>query len=155
MPWRPAEYITVSAGIRLPLASVAIAPSGRASTAVTVSPNRKVTARSRRWYLSASTTSRSQNSSILSRCSMTVTLVPRAANMDAYSMPMTPAPATIIERGMRSSSSTPSESMIVAPVELDAGGPRGLGPGRDDDLLGGDRAAAAVGVVDLHRLRRR
>lgn len=47
-PCRPAEYMTVSAGIRFPLASDAIAPSGRASTAATVSPNRNVTARSRR-----------------------------------------------------------------------------------------------------------
>ena len=76
-----------------------MAPSGLASTEATVSPNRKVTARSRRWYFSASTTSMSQNSSIRSRCSTTVTLVPRAANMDAYSMPITPAPATTMDRG--------------------------------------------------------
>ncbi len=103
--------MTVSAGIRLPLRRLAIAPSGSASTDSTVSPNRNVTARSRRWYLSASTTSRSQNSSIRSRCSMTVTLVPRAANMDAYSMPITPAPATIMDRGTCSRCSTPSESI--------------------------------------------
>ena len=36
-----------------------MAPSGRASTEDTVPPNRNVTARSRRWYLSASTTSTS------------------------------------------------------------------------------------------------
>ena len=80
-----------------------MAPSGLASTESTVSPNLKLTARSRRWYLSASTTSSSQNSSIRSRCSTTVTLVPSAANMDAYSIPMTPAPATTIVRGTRSS----------------------------------------------------
>ena len=90
-----------------------MAPSGRASTEDTVSPNRKVTARSRRWYLSASTTSTSQNSSIRSRCSTTVTLVPSAANMDAYSIPITPAPATTIERGTFSRWTIPSESITV------------------------------------------
>ncbi len=105
--------MTVSAGIFLPLARVAMAPSGRASTETTVSPNRNVTARSRRWYLSASTTSTSQNSSIRSRCSTTVTLVPRAANMDAYSMPITPAPATTIERGTFSRWTIVSESITV------------------------------------------
>ncbi len=48
MPWRPAEYSTVSASIFLPLRSTVIAPSGRASTEATVSPKRNVTARSRR-----------------------------------------------------------------------------------------------------------
>ena len=105
--------MTVSAGIFFPLSRVAMAPSGRASTEATVSPNRNVTARSRRWYFSASTTSTSQNSSIRSRCSTTVTLVPRAANMDAYSMPITPAPATTIDRGTFSRWTIPSESMTV------------------------------------------
>ena len=105
--------MTVSAGIFFPLSRVAMAPSGRASTEATVSPNRNVTARSRRWYLSASTTSTSQNSSIRSRCSTTVTLVPSAANMEAYSIPMTPAPATTIERGTFSRWTIPSESMTV------------------------------------------
>ena len=113
MPWRPAEYSTVSAGIFLPLASIVIAPSGWDSTAETDSPKRKVTARSRRWYFSASTTSSSQKSSMLMRFSTTVTLVPRAANMDAYSMPITPAPTTTIDRGTRSRWMMPSESMIV------------------------------------------
>ena len=90
-----------------------MAPSGRASTEDTVSPNRNVTARSRRWYLSASTTSTSQNSSIRSRCSTTVTLVPSAANMDAYSIPITPAPATTIDRGTFSRWTIPSESITV------------------------------------------
>jgi hypothetical protein len=48
MPWRPAEYMTVSAGIFFPLRRVAIAPSGLDSTEATVSPNLNVTARSRR-----------------------------------------------------------------------------------------------------------
>src|ERR1035441_9169749 len=173
-PCRPAEYITVSAGIFFPLASVAIAPSGRACTESTVSPNLNVTARSRRWYLSASTTSTSQNSSIRSRCSTTVTLVPSAANMDAYSIPITPAPATTIERG------TPNPSFLDpdpagardhhraghllqvgdpvginhgAVVELDAGGTGGPGAGGDHDRLGRGPADPAVAVVDVHRVR--
>ncbi len=105
--------MTVSAGIFFPLSRVAMAPSGRASTEATVSPNRNVTARSRRWYLSASTTSTSQNSSIRSRCSTTVTLVPSAANMEAYSIPITPAPATTIDRGTLSRCTIPSESITV------------------------------------------
>src|ERR1700722_7892793 len=139
-PWRPAEYMTVSAGSFLPLARVAMAPSGRASTETTVSPNRNVTARSRRWYLSASTTSTSQNSSIRSRCSTTVTLVPSAANMDAYSIPITPAPATTIERGTLSRWTIPSESITVRSSNSTLAGRAG-------------RAAAAVAGVDLDRVR--
>ena len=120
--------MTVSAGIFLPLGSVAIAPSGRASTEDTVSPNLKVTARSRRWYLSASTTSTSQNSSIRSRCSTTVTLVPSAANMEAYSIPITPAPATTIERGTVCRWTIPSESMTVRSSNSTLGGRAGRVP---------------------------
>jgi hypothetical protein len=78
--------------------------------------------------LSASTTSASQNSSIRSRDSTTVTLVPRAANMDAYSMPITPAPTTIIDCGTRSRARMPSESMIVLPSNSTVGGRAGSVP---------------------------
>ncbi|MCU1630132.1 MAG: hypothetical protein JWP64_5081 [Pseudonocardia sp.] len=44
------------------------------------------------------------------RFSTTVTLVPSAANIEAYSMPMTPAPTTTIEVGTRLSLTTASES---------------------------------------------
>ena len=148
-PCRPAEYITVSAGMRFPLASAAIAPSGRRSTADTVSPNRNVTARSRRWYLSASTTSRSQNSSIRSRCSTTVTLVPSAANIEAYSMPITPAPATTIDRGTRSRCRMPSESMIVRSSNSTLAGRAGLVPVAMMIFSALDLAAAAGAVGDL------
>ncbi len=97
----------------MPLSSTVTQPRALRSTAATVSPNLKVTARSRRWYFSASTTSRSQKSSMRSRRSTTVTLVPRAANMEAYSMPITPAPTTTIESGTRSSRIMPSESITV------------------------------------------
>ena len=153
MPWRPAEYITVSAGIRLPLASDAIAPPGMASTEDTVSPKRNVTARSRRWYFSASTTSRSQNSSIRSRCSTTVTLVPSAANIDAYSIPITPAPATTIDRGTRSRWRIPSESMIVRSSNATLAGLAGLVPVAITIVLGADLARPAVAVIDLDGVR--
>jgi hypothetical protein len=111
-PCRPAEYITVSAGIRLPLSSVVTVPRSLDSTLATVSPNLNDTDRSRRWNFNASTTSESQKSSIRSRCSTTVTRVPRAANIEAYSIPITPAPTTTIDRGMARSERIPSESMI-------------------------------------------
>ena len=130
-----------------------MAPSGRASTEDTVSPNRNVTARSRRWYLSASTTSTSQNSSIRSRCSTTVTLVPSAANMDAYSIPITPAPATTIERGTFSRWTIPSESITVRSSNSTLSGRAGPGAGGDHDLVRAGLAAAARAVVDLHRVR--
>ena len=98
-PWRPAEYITTSAGIRLPLRRVVRVAFSVSRTESTVSLNRKVTDRSRRWNFSASTTSPSTKSIMLSRRSTTVTRVPSAANMDAYSMPMIPAPTTTIEAG--------------------------------------------------------
>ena len=85
---------------------------------------------------------------------MTVTRVPRAANIDAYSMPMIPAPTTTIEFGTFSSARTPSESRTVLLVELDRGRPVGLGAGGDDDEPGGDLGAAdAVVVEDAERVR--
>src|ERR1700743_1137507 len=129
--------MTVSAGIFFPLSSVAMAPSGRASTEDTVSPNRKVTARSRRWYLSASTTSTSQNSSIRSRCSTTVTLVPRAANMEG-SPTQVPQPVGV-DDGAR--------------VDLHAGRAGGAGAGGDHDLVRGGPANPALAAVHLYRVR--
>ena len=127
-PCRPAEYITVSAGICLPLASVVTVPAAPTSTAVTSSPNRNVTARSRRWNCSASTTSGSQKSSIESRFSTTVTLVPSAANIDAYSMPITPAPTTTIDVGSDFRSRIPSESSTRSSSNSTPAGRAGLVP---------------------------
>ncbi len=95
--WRPAGPRSTSRcrpGSACRCARVVTVPRSFASTLSTVSPNRKVTDRSRRWNFSASTTSVSQKSSIRSRDSTTVTRVPSAANIEAYSMPMTPAPTT-------------------------------------------------------------
>ena len=57
-----------------------------------------------------------------------MTLVPRAANIDAYSMPITPAPTTTIERGTRSRWMMPSESMIVLSSKATLDGRAGLVP---------------------------
>ena len=120
--------MTVSAGIRLPLSSrVSVPPSCR-STLATDSRNRNVTARSRSWYFSASMISRSQNSSIRSRRSTTVTLVPSAANIEAYSMPITPAPTTTIDGGTWSMSRIWSESTTVRPSKSTVDGRAGLVP---------------------------
>jgi hypothetical protein len=150
IPWRPAEYMTVSAAMRLPLARVVTVPCLPTSTFSTSSPNRKVTERSRRWNFRDSTTSGSQNSSIVSRFSTTVTRVPSAANIDAYSMPMTPAPTTTMVSGTRSSARIPSESTTRSSSNSTWAGR--LGTGRDDDLRRPDHAAFAA-AVDLHRVR--
>src|SRR6266487_145308 len=70
----------------------------------------------------------SQNSSIRSRCSTTVTLVPSAANMDAYSIPITPAPATTMDRGTRSRWTMPSESITVRSSKSTVAGRAGRVP---------------------------
>jgi hypothetical protein len=127
-PCLPAEYITDSAGIRLPLARLVTVPRSETWTLSTSSPKRNVTAWSRRWNFSDSTTSGSQNSTIRSRFSTTVTRVPRAANIDAYSIPITPAPTTTIEPGTRSSCSTPSESSTYRSSNSTAAGRTGLVP---------------------------
>ncbi len=103
-------------------------PAEPTSTAVTSSPNRNVTARSRRWKRSASTISGSQKSSIDPRFSTTVTLVPSAANIDAYSMPITPAPTTTIEAGIALRSRMPSESSTRSSSNSTPAGRAGLVP---------------------------
>ncbi len=72
---------------------------------------------------------------MLSRFSTTVTLVPSAANIEAYSMPITPAPTTTIDVGSDFRSRMPSESSTRSLVELDAGRARRLGAGGDHDVF--------------------
>ena len=127
-PWRPAEYMTVSAGIFLPLASVVTVPRSDTETPETSSPNRKVTARSRRWNFSDSMTSASQKSSIWGRRSTTVTRVPSAANIEAYSMPITPAPTTTMLAGICSIARMPSESTTRRSSNSTCGGRAGRVP---------------------------
>ena len=98
------------------------APPSWRSTASTVSPRRKITPRSRSESCSARTISESQNGSSSRRESTTVTLVPTAANIDAYSMPTTPAPTTTSDCGMRVRLRMPSESRIDSSSNaIDAG----------------------------------
>ena len=118
----------MSAAIRLPLARLVTVPRGVISTFSTSSPKRKVTAWSRRWNLSDSTTSGSQNSSICGRFSTTVTRVPSAANIEAYSIPITPAPTTTSDPGTRCSFSTASESITWSSSNSTSGGRAGRVP---------------------------
>ncbi len=99
LPCRPAECMTTSAAIFLPDARVVIVPRPELTTEATSSPKRNDIVWSRRWNFSDSTISGSQKSSIWSRFSTRVTRVPRAAKIDAYSTPMTPAPTTTSESG--------------------------------------------------------
>ena len=62
------------------------------------------------------------------RFSTTVTLVPRAAKIEAYSMPMTPAPTTTIEDGTFVSPRMPSESSTRCSSNSIPAGRAGLVP---------------------------
>jgi hypothetical protein len=62
------------------------------------------------------------------RFSTTVTLVPRAANIDAYSIPVTPAPTTTSEAGMNFRLRIPSESSTRCSSNSTPGGRAGLVP---------------------------
>ena len=121
--------MTVSAGIRLPDFSVVTVPCSLFSTFSTVSPKRNVTDRSRRWKRNDSTISASQKSSIDGRESTTVTRVPSAANIDAYSMPITPAPTTTIVPGTLCRSRMPSESTTLTSSNSMFAGRAGSVPG--------------------------
>ena len=115
-PWRPVAYRTVSEMSSLPDSSTTLGPraSASSSTAATLSRIRNVTLARRSMYWNASPISPSSHGSTRSRLSTTVTLVPSAPNIDAYSTPITPAPTTVIVRGtLCSSLSRPSESITV------------------------------------------
>jgi hypothetical protein len=68
------------------------------------------------------------NSSTRGRLSTTVTWMPSAANIDAYSMPMMPPPTTTMVRGSRSSSRTWSDRISVLESALTPAGSAGLVP---------------------------
>ena len=153
MPWRPAEYRTVSAGIFLPLRSIVIAP-----VRLRLHRRDRLAEAERHGEVPQVVLERLDDFLVAElehplRFSTTVTLVPRAANMDAYSMPITPAPTTTIERGTRSRWMMPSESMIVLSSKATLDGRAGPGAGGDDDLVGGDLAGPAAAVVDLDVVR--
>src|SRR5918997_1657400 len=99
------------------------------SIASTRSRSRNVTLWRRSRYWNASPISPSRKPSVRSRWSTTVTFVPSAPNIEAYSTPITPAPTTVIECGTRRSSlSRPSESMIVRSSKATVSGRAGRVP---------------------------
>ena len=101
-------------------------------------------------YESASAISPSTKSRRRGRLSTSVTSTPRAANIDAYSTPMTPAPTTIIVRGRSLRPRMPSESMIVSPSTATPGGVAGRRARRDHDLV---RLDLGRGLEARHRQR--
>ena len=79
-----------------------------------------------------------------------MTLVPSAANIDAYSMPMTPAPTTTIDVGMNFRSRMPSESSTRSSSNSTPVGRSGLVPRGDDEVAATHRDAfGTVGVLDM------
>ena len=75
-----------------------------------------------------STISASRNDSSGSLRSIRWTSVPSAANIDAYSQPITPPPRTAIEAGSRSISRIESESCTSGSSNGIPGGRNGLDP---------------------------
>ena len=76
-----------------------------------------------------------------------VTLVPSAANIDAYSTPITPAPTTTIDVGIDLRSRMPSESSTRCSSNSTPFGPGRFGAGGDDDVFAADRGAFTAGTV--------
>ena len=74
------------------------------------------------------TISRSRYGSSRSRVSTSVTSRPSAAKIDTYSIPITPAPITIIDRGMRGSARMVSESNTVSELNGTSAGWCGRDP---------------------------
>ena len=134
--WRTARSPSGSP-CRTPAASSTRAVARR-STPATSSLSRKVTFWRRRRYCSDSPISPSRNSSTRVRWSTIVTFVPSAPNMDAYSMPITPAPTTVIVRGTRCLSFRIAVGVDDRRVvEVDVGRARRPRADGDDDVLGG------------------
>ncbi len=73
-----------------------------------------------------------------------VTATPRAANIEAYSMPITPAPTTARVRGRCSSRTMSSVVRIDLAVRRHAGRGRRVGADRDHDVGRGDPARALL-----------
>ena len=145
----------MSVTMRLPDSRVSTAfrggPSAR-SMQSTASPSRSVTFRLRIWWSSSSTISRSRNSSGRSRRSTSVTATPRAARMDVYSIPMTPAPTTHIVRGSCFRRTMSSVSRMISPSRLTPGEGAGWVPTAIRMCSAVTRRRAAV-AVDRQRVR--
>ncbi len=101
-------------------------------------------------YESASAISPSTNSRRRGRLSTSVTSTPRAANIDAYSTPMTPAPTTIIVRGRSLSAEDAVGVQDRLAVHGDPGRRRGPRARRDHDLV---RLDLRRGLEARHRER--
>ena len=69
---------------------------------------------------------------------------PRAAKIEVYSMPMTPAPTTASVRGSCFSLTMSSVFRMTSPSARIPGGWRRMGADRDQDVLGGDLPPAAA-----------
>ena len=118
----------------------------------TASPKRNVTLRARIWWKSSSTISRSRNSSGRSRRSTSVTATPRAAKIEVYSMPMTPAPTTARVRGKLLQLHHVvgvQDDLAVGPDPRRVGR---MGADGDQDVLGGDLPPAAVRTRIIERV---
>ena len=89
---------------------------------------------------SVATISRSKYGSRRSRVSTSVTAIPSAAKMLAYSIPTTPAPSTVIVFGIRGSCRIVSESKTVSPSNGHVVRPVRARAGRDHEEVGGERA---------------
>jgi len=125
MPWRPAELQHGVGRDLLPLRRTVIAQSGWFPP---TPPSREA---ERHGEVAQMVLERLDdllvaNSSMRSRFSTTVTLVPEAANMDAYSMPITPRADDHHRAGHLSRLMIPSESMIVLSSNATLDGRAGL-----------------------------
>ncbi len=94
----------------------------------TASPQRKITFRSRSSCMNSSTVSWSMNEMGRSCASTSVTCVPRRANIDAYSTPITPPPTTTSARGRVRSDTMSSLVKISDPSVVHPGGTRARVP---------------------------
>ena len=100
---------------------------------------------------SAAEISWSRNPTRRSRCSITVTFTPSAANMHAYSQPITPPPQTRRFAGMSRSVRIVSESSTRGSWNGKDRRPVGRGAGRDEDLLASDVDLGAAAWLDGDR----
>ena len=146
-PCRPAEYITVSAGICLPLASLVMVPPAPTSTAVTSSPNRNVTARSRRWNRNASMISGiaefQHGVALFDDGDLGAQRGEHRCVLDADHA------GADHDHGRRDRLEIKDAVGVQHSllVELDTFGAGRLGPGGDDDVLAADRGALAARTV--------
>ena len=153
-PTRPTLYSAFSVTTCLPLASLVALAVRQAAHIGDLSPSRRVTSFSRRWWASAPAISCPTKPSSRGRASISVTRVPSAANIEAYSQPITPAPITVSVRGMRSSLRIPSLVKIAQSSMIHVLGPGRVCAGGDHDVRGAQvLRAGAVRHRQCQRMR--